>query len=629
MKNKLNICFIITYTSNSPIHPMSYPFRADTMQITASYGLNVFPTSQGRGRADTDTSRERLRDEGPRINPGRSCRGPRDSADNNPMSDPASRVSILIPNFDNGRASSIDGKTDLLGDLLQSLHDTLHDDPTPLEIIAYDDGSTDDSLDTLRTWSNKTWRDGQPFLKLIEEKHTGILSIGANRLVRESHGDILVRLDGDTQMLTPRWASLLCQGFDQGPPRLGVIGPKQLRLDGKVHAFGDWLLHPKGYHHIDAGADRDAVTEAIEVDHVMGCFYCCKRAVYDEVGGYDESILRGQTIDFGLTARLKGWACFAVPHIGYVHRHGQRKARKTTADTTEGVKQTLDTFRQKWGFDRIAPDLDVVREKYAGTPLLWNARVFGTPSQATQPIAGNTPALPIEQSQWARYGKDAPFKQWIDLRVVVAIQVMSQIDQNHPDTPGRDKPGKIAVLGCDAGLLTHLLALQNLACIGTDTDPAKVRLAQQCAASQAYPGEPPRFLHQADPRKTPLQDAAADVALLFDRIETHDNPVALLRDAHRVLADRGVLVIITRRPSQARNPRESQRCYRAQELLTQLQAVGGWEVLSDPRQGDPSHPLILIARRTALPTTKSTPQPKPRNPASPNPHTKLTPERAA
>jgi GT2 family glycosyltransferase/SAM-dependent methyltransferase len=507
------------------------------------------------------------------------------------MSDPAPRVSVLIPNYNNGKASSSDGRTDLLGELLQSLRDTLHDDPTPVEIIAYDDGSTDDSLETLRAWSGKTWRDGQAFLTLIEESHRGVLSIGANRLVRESKGDILARLDGDTQMLTPRWASLLCDIFDQGPPRLGVVGPKQLRLDGKVHAFGDWLLHPKGYHHIEAGTDRDAITQAIEVDHVMGCFYCCRRAVYDEVGGYDETILRGQTIDFGLAARLKGWSCWAVPQIEYVHRHGLRGARQTTADTQAGVRQTLDTFRAKWGFDRIAPDLDAVRDRYAGTPLLWNAEVFGTPTGTPQGRLEDTPALPIEQSEWTRYGSDAAFKQTIDLRVSVALQVIAQVDRL--DT--------VAVLGCDAGLLTHLLAGQGKRCVATDPDPAKIGLATQAVANQAYPDDKPVFRHQADPRRLPLEDGSANLALLFDRIEHHENPVALLREAHRVLAEDGVLAIVTGRPRHAPTRQQAQRCYRAPELLAQLGAVGGWQPISDPRRGDANLPLILLAKRIAWP----------------------------
>ena len=522
------------------------------------------------------------------------------------MSDPAPRVSILIPNYNNGTASSIDGKTDLLGDLLQSLYDTLQNDPTPLEIIAYDDGSTDDSLDTLRTWSKKTWRDGQAFLKLIEAKHTGILSIGANRLVRESAGDILARLDGDTVMLTPNWASLLCETFDHGHPRLGIVGPKQLRLDGNIHAFGDWLLHPKGYHHIYAGEKREAVNHALEVDHVMGCFYCCKRAVYDEVGGYDENILRGQTIDFGLAARLKGWACFAVPHIEYTHRHGLRGARKTAADTDDGVAKTLDTFRTKWGFDRIAPDLDVVREKYAGTPLLWNARVFGTPPPKPAPICLEDQQRAIEQSDWARYGQDPTFKAGIDLRAGVALQVLSQIEQTNPD-----QPKKFALIGCRSGLIAHLLAGQGLTCTGTDTDPNQISIAQQFVASQSYPKDSPTFVHQADPRRAPLDDGSVDIALIYDQVEVHDNPVALLRDTHRLLADDGLIVVLTQRPEHTKDAYQADRRYKAQELTMQLQGVRGWNILSDPNQGNPDHPLIIIARKLpiTIPKSESTPTP--------------------
>ena len=170
------------------------------------------------------------------------------------------RLSILIPNFNNGVTSSKDGQTDLIGDLLQSLWDTLQDDPTPLEILAFDDGSTDDSLATLRAWSEKTWRNGEPFLTLMEAEHCGVLSITANKLVRASKGELLARLDGDIVIHTPNWAQALCKVFDDGPKDLAVVGPKQLSPDGRVHSMGDFILHPKGYHHLCAGLpDRKSV----------------------------------------------------------------------------------------------------------------------------------------------------------------------------------------------------------------------------------------------------------------------------------------------------------------------------------------------------------------------------------
>src|SRR5262245_26741676 len=128
-----------------------------------------------------------------------------------PVQDPGPpRVSILIPNFNNGRQSSRSGKDDLLGNLLRSLQQMLRDDPTPFEIIAYDDGSTDDSLATLREWSKKRWPTGRPFMELIEAEHCGYLSRVANILSRRARGEILVRLDGDIISLTPNWVSRLC-----------------------------------------------------------------------------------------------------------------------------------------------------------------------------------------------------------------------------------------------------------------------------------------------------------------------------------------------------------------------------------------------------------------------------------
>ena len=105
----------------------------------------------------------------------------------------APRLSILIPNFNNGRASSGDGSRDLIGGLFASLARTLEGDPTPLEIIVADDGSTDDSLATCRLWARKSWRGGQPFLKLLENDHCGVLSVVANRLVQAAGGDLCCR----------------------------------------------------------------------------------------------------------------------------------------------------------------------------------------------------------------------------------------------------------------------------------------------------------------------------------------------------------------------------------------------------------------------------------------------------
>ncbi|MEM7681645.1 MAG: glycosyltransferase [Planctomycetota bacterium] len=500
------------------------------------------------------------------------------------MGDPcAPRVSILIPNFNNGAESSLTGQTDLLGDLLQSLHDTLKDDPTPLEIVAHDDGSTDDSLATLRAWAGRTWRGGQPFLTLLEHEHTGVLSIAANRLVRAARGSILVRLDGDITVHTPNWCQILCAVFDQADPRLGVLGPKQLNEQGLVHAFGDWVLHPKGYHHIAQGATPSVIRQAVECDHVMGCFYVFKRAVYDAVGGFDEAILRGQTVDFGVGARLKGFRCWAIPQVEYVHRHSSRALRDTRADTQDGVDDARQVFERKWGFDRITPDLDAVRARYAGTPLLWNPTVFG----------GAASAEPAPRA-WddVQHNPDAlkRFQQTFNL-LAKTITTYCRRDVR-----------KIAVIRCGDGVLPHALAVRGFHALGVDERPDAVSRAESVTAGQTYPVAPPRFTAWPDASETDY-DGWADIAMVANIDAQTEEPGRLWRLAQRLAGPDGYILCTAKtEPARAETvllPRTAFAPSEVSQALTQL-----WpdrKVLTSPGQnGVPTVALAMPATDPAF-----------------------------
>ncbi len=401
---------------------------------------------------------------------------------------------------------------DLIGNLLQSLWDTLHDDPTPFELMVHDDQSTDDSIETLRDWSKKTWPNGEPFLTLVESPHEGFIAKANNRMYAKARGDIFVRLDGDIVCLTRHWVSKVVKIFDQGPPNLGMVGPKQLGIDGKIHACGDWLLHPNGYTHIGAGLNRHAIRWPIMCDHNMGCFYCCKCELFEDIDGYDENCLRGETEDFTLRARLKGWTCLATPEVEFVHYHGLRHARSSKYDSAAGVKSDLEYFEKKWGFNRIAPDLDIVRDRYAGTPLVWNARWFAMETPADP--ADTSEPLPINQTEWQRYQQDATFRARIDRRISATAQLLKQID----------RPQRIVQLGARCGLIAHLLAMQGVTVVGIERSEAKVALARRCVADRDYPAEPPSFAHQPDPRTLPLNDDEADLALVFDVARTASQP---------------------------------------------------------------------------------------------------------
>lgn len=501
---------------------------------------------------------------------------------------PTPRVSILIPNFNNGRASSRSGQRDFIRDLLESLESTLRDDPTPFEVLAFDDGSTDDSIDTLRDWAaNRTWPDGRPFLTLDEAPHCGVLAITANKLSRAARGEYLARLDGDIICLTPNWVSRLCAIFDSGPPNLGTIGPKQLNVLGQIHEFGDWLFHPNGYHHNAHGLPRDAVTCAMEVDDTMGCFYCCRKAVYDEVGGYDETFLRGQTVDFGVRARLAGWRCWAVPEIEYIHAHSERGDRRTTADSSSGLQKSIDRFEAKWGFSRLAPDLDFVREKFAGTPLLWNPKWFGASAGQIATATDGKLASP-DHTDWNRYRSDARLRAAIDLRTKVTMDVIKQAG-----------PCRLAVqIGSDCGLIGHILASRGLPYLGLDERPPLVELARAMTQRENYPGQPPRFEHIADRRHMPLDDESTELVLLFDVVEQHPNPVGLFNEVVRILAPGGIVIAVSRRAKPGvESPHDREHRYNFLQLATQMLLTGAFKALIDGKQDDPTRDILIAMQR--------------------------------
>lgn len=504
---------------------------------------------------------------------------------------PTPRLSILIPNFNNGPASSKDGKTDLIGDLLSSLWDTLHDDPTPIEIIAFDDGSTDESLQTLRDWSTKTWRGGEPFLTLMEDEHCGVLSVTANKLVGASKGELLARLDGDIVIHTRHWAARLCETFDNGPKDLAVVGPKQLSPDGRVHSMGDFVLHPKGYHHLCAGLPSETVTRAIEVDHVMGCFYCCTRELYDELGGYDEDYMRGQTVDFGLRSRLAGYRCWAIPTITFTHRHTLRQDRATNADSDSGIDTSRQVFYDKWGFDRIAPDLDVARKRYANTPLLWNAQVFGVAAGVDSVPASASPSS-FENSEWMRFNKDQAFQQWVMFKVNSVVQMVEQgyVAEGRP----------VVVPDCGSGIVVQILGTRGVDAIGIERELGHVEMANEFAGHHAtrvgYPGKTPRFIHQTALRTLPLADGEAGLACIFDRVEAHDNPVSLFHEAKRVTGEDGALLAISKCPAIAHDqPMHPYRPPMPAQMAGQIKAVTRWKTMLEVQQKTPGAPMVVLS----------------------------------
>jgi glycosyltransferase involved in cell wall biosynthesis len=491
------------------------------------------------------------------------------------------RATVIIPNYNNGRAHSRDGSRDFLQALLESLEATLRTDPTDLEIVIADDGSTDDSLDTARQWASRTWpvgspRAGRPFLRLLELPHSGVLSKVLNELHAQTDSEFICRLDGDIVLETEHWVARVLEVLESDP-RAGVVTGIQKLPDGRVHAFGDAIISPLGYHHLGQGAPEESLPEILEIEHAMGCFHASRRAAIAAVGGYDETVLRGQTEELAMRLNLAGWRAYATRRVSFRHFHAERHWRPNKADTGEGLARSLGRFREKWGFDRLAPDLAAVWERWRGTPLVERAKLRGP--HAWNPEATGERAAGRE---WQEFERDARLQH----EIAAELSVLRQCE------------GPVAILGARSGLTAFLRARDGVEVHGFEEHAESALFAAEFAKSRGDFSTMPRYAFVSDLAQTGAESGAFQTVALLDSIERYWNPVQLLGESTRLLAPRGFLIVRTRAREQALGGRgEVLHTFAAHELLQLVRHVGGLAPLAPPAR-DGTGRWNLVAQRS-------------------------------
>ncbi len=481
-------------------------------------------------------------------------------------------VSIIIPNFNNGRANARDGARDFLSELLASLELTLATESVPFEILLADDGSTDDSLETARAWAAKRWGDGRPFLRLIELSHCGVLSTVLNRLLDESTGAYIARLDGDIVLKTANWLTKLVEAFERDS-QVGVVTGLQLLSNGEVHAFGDDLFGPRGYRHIGRGVPREALPPMMEVDHAMGCFYCTRREVETTVGRYDESFLRGQTEEYGVRVRKAGWRVIATKAIVFEHWHMERQRRANAADASLALDDMLELFCARHGFDRLAPDLAEVRESARGTPMLWRDLADGS----VEAKACDAMQLAGDPRMQARLAEE----------IAAAMSLRAAQGGSDP-----------CIVGCGVGLLPRALASHGVRCVAIECE------GEACALARSFLGAASSFLHAVeDFACLPFADASQRCVLVTGVLERYWNPVGFLRELQRILAPDGLLTIRSevRREDLFEGERsaDGRHCFTVTELRDLLQHVGRFSLVGEARYFELSGTLEVGLRHGA------------------------------
>lgn len=309
--------------------------------------------------------------------------------------------------------------------------------------------------------------------------------------------------------------------FTRNIPDLAMVGCKRLTQDAKVFSMGEFVIHPKGFHHHGKGVDAKCYRFPEEVDTIAGGIAIIQACAFEEVDG--EGLLNslGQLgmIGLGLALRRAGHRVLAVPQAGVVDQFSPARNQAESA-----------AFEAEFDFNWVAPDLDELRDQYAGGGLLWNAYHH----------AGMMPFEKYDQRgamHWESYEKADVYRQRANhIAKLIARYTL----------PPEGVGGPALDIGSGDGLFTHLFAMEGCRAVGIDPEPEGIAGAEAMCAQQNYPPPitSPQF-HVGFGDNMPFEDQSFASASMLDVIEHLGNPIGVLNEAARVLKPGGHLICIT------------------------------------------------------------------------------------
>ena len=210
-------------------------------------------------------------------------------------------------------------RRELLKSCLQSLR--LQDLKQPFEVIVVDNGSSDSSAEMAHAefGAESAFR-----LKLICNPENRGFCAANNQGFAASDGELIALLNNDAEA-DAGWLNALAAAFEDRPD-IGMAASKILVHEDprKIDKVGH-LIYPDGQNRgrgtgeIDRG-QYDRVEEVLWPD---GCAAMYRRAMLDEIGGFDEDFFAyADDAELGLRARIAGWKCLYVPSAVARHHRG-------------------------------------------------------------------------------------------------------------------------------------------------------------------------------------------------------------------------------------------------------------------------------------------------------------------
>jgi GT2 family glycosyltransferase len=186
------------------------------------------------------------------------------------------------------------------------------------EILLVDNGSTDGTADSIRSWADQV-----PQCRAICLPSNVGFCRANNIALEHARGEWIALLNNDA-IAEPTWLQELVRHGDISR-RIGMVGSKILFQDpsGVIDKAGhliywDGQNRGRGTMELDAG-QYDRAEEILWPDACAALYH---RRLLEETNGFDEAFYAfGDDADLGMRARLLGWKAWYVPTAVVHHRH--------------------------------------------------------------------------------------------------------------------------------------------------------------------------------------------------------------------------------------------------------------------------------------------------------------------